>query len=224
VTHDEFDEWFAAHAASFTGVGSWFRGMAGRSIDTDDVMRNWYRVLAETDLCDAVDATRAMFADTVDVHFDRHPATVRAIAAKLGAKRRLAATAKTWTKTEPRVHCADCLDSGYRRCVHPKTVAEYRDGIGGYIYTCVAACPCASGLHAFPDEKYPRYDETRCCLIEVRTTDGITMATQEQAKAMLLEWLEWRKQASIERSYADQWQPANGSSYQASISNGFEGY
>lgn len=81
-----------------------------------------------------------------------------------------------------RVKCPECLDSGYRRCVHPRSVEDAVHGRLGFLYDCAVACPCEAGERKFPDQvrgesirRYPRYSPSRWCLAEsVRHADNVS--------------------------------------------------
>lgn len=230
MTNDEFRLWFSRHCSAFTGLASWFAKLPDQpregSFESSKVglMRSWYGVLAGTDLADALEATGVMFRDDTDVMFDRHPATIRRIAQQLSAPRRMADRAKSWQTRDERFRCAECLDSGFRTVVHPKTVRDWLEGKAtGVMFRCCVACTCAAGAERFPDtpqrigdpKRYPLYNAATMCLAEIRTDDGWRTATGAEMRELLAGWLDGYQQRRIESQYADNWQPANGATYES---------
>ena len=233
MTRDEFREWFRRHCAAFTGLGSWFsklptdsQSLAGAS--QSGTLGSWYEALRDIEQADALEATRLMFREESDVHFDKHPALIRRLASRLAGTRNRATIARSLVTDNPRVRCAECLDSGHRRVVHARSVQDAIKGLQGYLYDAVVACTCVIGDERFPtkdgEKPYPRYDARKHCLLEVQGDDGWRMATEPEKRQLLAEWIAaWRERRKTSE-YADAWEPANGADYQTVISNGFEGY
>lgn len=108
-----------------------------------------------------------------------------------------------------RVYCTLCMDDGFVRVWHPKTVDAvriiHREGkewaISGFTYDCLVACTCRRGdawhERGNRDKSYvflPRYDAQKFCRIEVSVTNA-------GDRERLIQWIEDYRPPNFEPAF-----------------------
>lgn len=152
MTAEEFRTWLRHHVTTFTGVGSWlasFPTTEGAQPTQAQVRATWFRVLEQTALDDAKDATDALFrGDEQFPHpgFDCHPATVRRLARGFARFRTPPEQAPSYGREET-FRCLQCRDQGLVLVLHPEVVRAARDDAArwlavGSTYSAVVCCTC----------------------------------------------------------------------------------
>lgn len=116
MTNEEFKQWFKHHAAAFPSTGKWVQ-------DNEGQLGFWFKVLADADYQDAVEATEALYAEGESVPHTQHAPRIAKIAAHFKARKSQAAS-----HPEATHRCFYCRDTGYVTIVRSEIV---RDCLGG---------------------------------------------------------------------------------------------
>lgn len=169
MTQDEFQRWFRHHAANFTGIVAWL-GKLPKTADAGmpsqlDVTTAWFRQLASLDIETAIAASDEL-ATTAEQYqprsFDRHPATVAAIAKRLRRDAAPEHQGPRYVDGRETFKCATCQDTGAVTVWHPKTMAlaaagklapTMQEAVRTFqIYECAVRCTCeaSKGLGYIP--------------------------------------------------------------------------
>lgn len=223
MTKDEFWTWFLEHCQHFTSLGTWFSSLPADAIELGIltqavVLGNWQEALSSVELQDAREATRQMFTDTSDVYFDRHPAHIRAFAAKIGAPRKIRErSTESWSQPgyNPTILCRECQDRAFRTIVRKESVEAIARGETGFIYTAAIGCGgtpsrVCQAQNAPRFDSGRRYEPDRHCLAEQPGMGGKELRPTE-----LREWVkQWMAGARRENGHVqteatfEEWQPA----------------
>lgn len=205
MTGDEFDAWFAYHAAAFTGVLSWLDTFGAGEVTRDSILGHWAKTLADVPYVDAKRATDALAAGDEKFSergFDSHPRDVRRVSFALRRRRGAGSRAQeirrpVYVDGRRAYHCDACRDTGFVEVWAKRCVAAARQGrlfdaahnpAGEYIRrSCAVHCVCELG-RIMGGERAVYYDARRMPLYG-------PIEDSARAYHALMHWIEERPAA-----------------------------
>lgn len=135
MTEKEFKQWRIHHLALFPNLLNYLsRELAQEPGALELVWQEWYLVLKNVDLKDAIAASRRLASSDHDGPrmYDRHPFAVKQLAQEIRAAR------GEWDATEPKSYCTMCDKVG-------AIVIKKADG-----YQAAVRCTCKIGEVKYP--------------------------------------------------------------------------
>lgn len=175
---EEFRRWYSVHRAAFPSVDAWmtkFQREPGEDgISQREIFQQWFEVLRQESLQDALEATRSLNRGERELpkSFDDHARTVRRIAAEIRSAR--SKTAYQFPKQvdgEIAYKCRACWDTGISMVLSAKSMQKVEAGEvaeNRQLTTLGTRCNCSAGDRI--SQEFLTYDPSKMCSSPAKPT------------------------------------------------------